>query len=175
MTAPLSVIIAGMLWLTSASVLLEVSRILGPTYHTKRTVHWIWRCFAWVGAAIFFVRGMTLLFPGDLIEPSRVSAVAPWSASAVLGVCLALLDLIMRERSPPPWSVTALRLVSLLGLSGPVKVAAMSLPAAAVGDLPPAEEPRRARMSRLPVLIGAVLVIVVIAVFLAFNAPVARG
>lgn len=171
MTGQLSVIMAGMLWLAASCVLMEVARILGPSFHTKRTVHWFWRGVTWAGAAIFFLRGMTLLFPGQLIEVSRVSAVAPLAALGVLGVVLALLDWVMRDRAPPPWSVTVMRMAALLGRDGPVRMAAMAVPPAAVGDVLPCDEAGRQRRSRLPVLIGAAAVVVAIAVFLAVNAP----
>lgn len=171
MMGQLSVIAAGLLWMAASCVLVEVSRILGPTFHTKTTAHPFWRFVTWVGAAIFFLRGMTLLFPGKLIETSRVSIVAPLGALAVLGVTLALLDWVMRDRAPPPWSVNAVRLVALLGANGPVQRVAMAVPPAAIGDAPPVDEPHHARRSRLPVLIGAIFIVAGIALFLALNSP----
>lgn len=165
----LSVILAGLLWVASAAVLQEVARVLGPSFHTKRTVHWGWRILTWAGAVIMLVRGITLLFPGRLIEVSRVSVVAPLGALAVLGVTLALLDWVMRDRAPPPWSVQVMRAVALLGRDGPVKFAALAVPPAAVGAALP-EEPAAGRASRLPVMIGAATVLAGVALFLALNA-----
>lgn len=169
----ISVITAGLFWLAAAGVLLEVSRVLGPAFDTKATVHPFWRAVAWCGALIMCARGVTLLFPGKLIEVSRISVMAPLGALAVLGVTLALLDWIMRDRAPPPWSVQVLRLSALLGRDGPVRFAAMNVPPAAVGDLAPVEERPGQRRSRLPILIGAILLLAAIAAFLALNSPAA--
>lgn len=171
MMGMLFVIAAGLFWMGSGTVLLEVSRILGPSFHTKVTVHVGWRVVTWVAAIICFVRGMTLLFPGKLIEVSRISVMAPLGSMVVLGLSLVVLDWVMRDRAPPPWSVQMMRLAAVLGHNSPIKFAAMSLPPAAVGDLPPVDEPNHLRRSRLPVLIGAVVIVVSIAVFLAFNSP----
>jgi hypothetical protein len=167
----LPVLISGVLWLTSACVLVEVARLLGPTFHTKRTAHPFWRFLTWAAAVVFFVRGMTLLFPGQLVEISRVSIVAPFSSTAVLGVTLALLDWVMRDRAPPPWSVQMVRLAALLGKDGPVKFAAMQVPPAAVGDALPPETLADRHRSRLPVLIGAILIVAALALFLAISSP----
>lgn len=171
----ISVVIAGLLWLASACVLTEVARVLGPSFHTKTTVRLAWRVLTWIGAVIMFGRGMTLLFPGQLVEVSRVSIMAPLGATAVLGVTLALLDWVMRDRAPPPWSVQAMRLVALLGRDGPVQMAALAVPPAGLTDgLPRAEAPSQ-RRSRLPVLIGAIVVIAAIALFVAVSAPAAAA
>lgn len=166
----LTVITAGLFWLAAGGVLLEVSRVLGPSYHTKTTVHWGWRALTWLGAAIMFGRGVTLLFPGQLVEVSRISVMAPLGAIAVLGVTLALLDWVMRDRAPPPWSVQFMRTVALLGRDGPVKFAALAVPPAPVGAAIPADPPAR-RRAHLPILIGAVVVLVAVAMFLAVSAP----
>lgn len=167
----LPVLISGVLWLAAACVLVEVARLLGPTFHTKRTAHPFWRFLTWAAAVVFFVRGMTLLFPGQLIEISRVSAIAPFSSAAVLGVTLALLDWVMRDRAPPPWSVQLLRMVALLGRDGPVKFAALQVPPAAVGAALPGEGGSDRQRSHLPVLIGASLILAAVALFLALNSP----
>ncbi|WP_332657380.1 hypothetical protein [Brevundimonas sp.] len=167
----LFVIAAGLLWMTAGTVLLEVSRILGPSFHTKVTVHIGWRILTWIAGLICFIRGMTLLFPGKLVEVSRISAMAPLGALVVCGLSLVVLDWVMRDRAPPPWSVQMMRLAAVLGTSGPIKFAAMAVPPAAVGDMPPVDEPHHLRRSRLPVLIGAVLIVAGIAVFLALNSP----
>lgn len=165
----ISVITAGLLWVASAAVLQEVARVLGPSFHTKTTVHWGWRALTWLGAVVMLVRGATLLFPGRLIEVSRISVVAPLGALAVLGVTLALLDWVMRDRAPPPWSVQVMRAVALLGQDGPVKFAALTVPPASAGAALPAE-PAPGRPSRLPIMIGAGLVLGGVAAFLALNA-----
>lgn len=166
----ITVIIAGLLWITSACVILEVSRLLGPAFDKTKTVHPVWRAVAWIGAVMAFVRGATLIFPGQFVEVSRISIMAPMGALVVLGLSLALLDWVMRDRAPPPWSVQVMRLAAMLGRDGPVKFATFAVPPASVGDVPPASEPARQRQSRLVVLLGAVAVIAVLALILALSA-----
>lgn len=167
-------IISGLIWIAAGFVLMEISRILGPAYNTTRTVQPFWRGLAWVGAVIFFIGGVSLLFPGQLIETTSISLVAPARAIGALGVTLALLDWIMRDRSPPPWSTIAtvqmLRLAALLGRTGPVMRTATALPPAGLGDLPAEDEPTRQRRSRLAVLSVSLLVALGILAFLAANA-----
>ena len=165
----LPMLISGVLWLAAACVLVEVARLLGPTFHTKRTAHAVWRFLTWAAAVAFFAWGVLQLFPGRVQVVTQASAFSPIPSLAVLGVSLALLDWVMRDRAPPPWSVQILRLVALLGRDGPVRYAAMAVPPAAAGDALPREERGR---SRLPVLIGAVLMVAAVALFLALNSPV---
>lgn len=167
---PLTVITAGLLWIAAGGILLEVSRLLGPAFDNVKTVNRVWRWLTWCGALIALCRGLTLIFPGKLVEVSRISVMAPLGGLLVLGLSLAILDWVMRDRAPPPWSVQFMRLVALFGRDGPVKFAAMALPPAAVGDLPPPDEPARHRRGRLAVMLGAIMVLALMAAFLAFNA-----
>ena len=166
----LTVITAGLLWIASGGILLEVSRLLGPAFDSVKTVNRGWRWLTWLGALIALCRGLTLIFPGKLVEVSRISVMAPLGGLLVLGLSLAVLDWVMRDRAPPPWSVQIMRLVALFGRDGPVKFAAMAVPPAAVGDAPPVDEPIRHRQTRLAVMLGAIVVLAGLAVFLALNA-----
>lgn len=165
-------IVAGLFWMGAGGVLLEISRLLGPTFDKVKTVHPTWRFLTWLAAVTFFVRGVTLLFPGQLIETTGISFVAPVTAMAVLGVTGALLEWVMADRSPPPWTVQAMRLVAVLGKDGPVKFAALNLPVPTVEDLPPPIEDAAPRRRRLAVLIGSAFLILAVAIFLAANSPV---
>ena len=167
------VIVAGLVWIGSACLLAEVARLLGPKFNTTRTVHWGWRRLAELGALVFLLRGLTLMYPGQLVEVSRISVMAPVAAVTVLGVVAALLHWVQSDRSPPPWSVRFLELVALLGRDQSVIRAAMIVPPAAIGDIPPIEEPMDRRRFRLTILIGCALVMAAIAAFLALNSPVA--
>lgn len=164
-----SVIAAGLLWVTSGGILMEVSRLLGPAFDRVKTVNRAWRWLVWVGALIALCRGLTLIFPGRLVEVSRISVMAPLGGLLVLGLSLAVLDWVMRDRAPPPWSVQVMRLAALMGRNGPVKFAAFAVPPAAVGDLPPVDEPARHRWGRLAVMVGAVGLLLAGAAFLAAN------
>lgn len=164
-----SVISAGLLWVTSGGILMEVSRLLGPAFDRVKTVHRGWRWLVWMGALIALCRGLTLIFPGKLVEVSRISVMAPLGGVLVLGLSLAVLDWVMRDRSPPPWSVQVMRLAALFGRDGPVKFAAFAVPPAAIGDAPPAFEPKGERRSRLAILLGALALLAAVAAFLALN------
>lgn len=166
----LTVITAGLLWITSGGILLEVSRLLGPAFDTVKTVHRGWRWVVWCGALIALCRGLTLIFPGRFVEVSRISIMAPLGALLVLGLSLAVLDWVMRDRAPPPWTVQVMRLVAMFGRDGPIRFAAMAMPPAAVGDPPPVDEPARHRRWRLAVMVGALGVLASMAAFLALNA-----
>lgn len=167
----LSAIAAGVLWLASACVLREVARVLGPSFHTTATVAWGWRALTNLGALIMLGCGLTFLFPGRLVEVSRVSIMAPLGAVAVLGVTSALLDWVMRDRAPPPWSVQVMRLAAVFGRRSVIE-AGMAVPPAPMGASLPEGAPDPHRRSRLPILIGAAAVIVGIAVFLVLNSQV---
>ena len=170
----LSVIIAGIFWIASACVLREVARVLGPSFHTKATVHYGWRALTNLGAIIMLGRGLTLLFPGKLVEISRISVMSPLAAIAVLGLTLALLDWVMRDRAPPPWSVQVVRLAAVLG-KGPAIAAGLAVPPAPIGASLPPEATDAHRRTRLPVLVGAAVIIVLIAAFLVANSPVSAA
>ncbi|QBX38683.1 hypothetical protein E4M02_11215 [Brevundimonas sp. S30B] len=162
-------VVAGLIWMGSGMILLEISRLLGPAFDKVKTVPWGWRALTWAAAVIFFIRGVSLLFPGQLIETSGVSYVAPVTALAVAGVTLALLNWIMADRNPPPLTVQIMRLAALLGRDGLVKFAAMNVPPAGAADLPPVDEPKGRRRWRLTVLSGAFALIAAVVVFLAVN------
>lgn len=165
-----TVITAGLLWIASGCILLEVSRLLGPAFDKVKTVHRVWRWLAWTGALIAVSRGLTLIFPGKLVEVSRISVMAPLGGLLVLGLSLTVLDWVMRDRSPPPWSVQFMRVVGLMRMDGPVRIAAFMTPPAAIGDAPPVDEPVRKRWGRLGVMLGALALLAAMAVFLAMNA-----
>lgn len=165
-----SVTIAGLEWVLAGIVLREVSRLLGPSFHTAKTVHWGWRALVWIAALFCFLRGGTLWFPGRLVEVSRISLMAPMGGLVVLGLSLWALDWVMRDRAPPPISVQVMRLAALFGRNGPVKFAAMAVKPAAVGDVPPVDEPKGQRRGRLAVMLGAMLVLAGLATFLLLSA-----
>lgn len=121
-----------------------------------------------LGPVVTLVRWAAPLFSGRLIELGRISVVAPLGGQVILGVPAVLLDWVMRDRAPPPWSVQVMRADAMLGRDGPVKFAAMAVPPAPVGGAPP-PDPSAHRRSRLPVMIGAGLVLAAVALFLAVN------
>lgn len=101
-TAHLTAIVTGLLYIGAGMALAVVVRLLGPTYHTKVTgPFWLILMFA-LGALGLLWRGVTILFPGRLVDISGMSLVAPVTALIVAGLCLFILDFVMGDRSPPP-------------------------------------------------------------------------
>lgn len=161
----LSVLTAGLLWMCSGSICMEISRLLGPSFDRTTTAHPVLRFAFWLIAATFFARGVSLLFPGEAIDTSRISIMAPWSAAGTLALCLIVLDWTMRDRAPPPWST---RLLARFGLRSLIASTGGS------GEVEVFEAPRD-RAVRLAVLVLASLGLFALALLLALNAHLERG
>jgi hypothetical protein len=98
----LMVAYTGLSFVISAMVLLAVGRLSGPTYHTKvNAPPWVIGFF-FLASAILFWRASTILFPGDLVDVSRMSWVAAAEASVVAGLSVFILNITLRDRAPPP-------------------------------------------------------------------------
>ncbi len=155
--------VTGLLYLAAGGVLAETSRVLGPSFHTRHTPHPFWRFVGWVGAAVLIWRGATLLFPGGYVETARMSGQALFVALVVLGLTLSLLDWVMRDRNPPPWTSRLLG----MALKGGASDAALAEMAFALPVEPhgrPATEQGPCRIARLGVMIGAGAVMAMIAI-----------
>ena len=98
----ITAILTGMSYLASGMSLGVVVRLLGPTYHTKVTAPLGVIGFFFLCSVGLLWRGVTLLFPGRLVDTAGMSMVAPMTGLIVLGLCVFILDLIMGDRSPPP-------------------------------------------------------------------------
>ncbi|KQS55885.1 hypothetical protein ASG17_07495 [Brevundimonas sp. Leaf363] len=135
------VTLTGLLFLGAAGVMTVVFRILGPTYHTRISASWLHRGVVFAMAAFFVVRGATLIWPGRLVRVDHMSPLLPAGALVALVMSLLILDLVQRERSPPPWSVMVMRLLAVLGRDKWMVEAGMHLPPAAMLDRPAMETP----------------------------------
>lgn len=163
------ILFTGLTFIAAGIVLTETSRLLGPTFHTKVTVHIGWRILCFLAAAILFWRGVTYLFPGGLVVTRSMSAVAPAEAVVVAGLCWTILDWVMRDRAPPPYAERVLRWMVKRGASPQeLTSAALALPQVTVASAPTCET-SRCRHSRLTLMIGASLVVLAIVVLVAIN------
>lgn len=98
------VLATGLVFLSAGAVLSQVFRLLGPTYHTKITAHWAVRGFFFASTLILVARGLSFVFPGRAFAVQHMSVLVPASAVVVLGLALVLLEWVMRDRAPPPWT-----------------------------------------------------------------------
>lgn len=163
------ILFTGLTFIAAGIVLTETSRLLGPTFHTKVTVHIGWRILCFLGAAVLFIRGATYLFPGGLVVTDRMSGIAPAEAVVVAGLCWTILDWVMRDRAPPPYAERILRWMVKRGASPQeLTSAAIALPPVTVGGAP-LSETSRCRRFRVAVMIGGALVGLAVVVLLAIN------
>lgn len=171
----LLIIVTALVFFASAAVVAQIGRLLHPSYGTRMTAHWIWRVVIWLGAVALFARGVTLLWPGGLFSVGRMTPLVLMGGLVTLGFALWKLDDVMRENDPPPWSVQLLRIVALTGIAGLVTRTALTLPPAAFGDLPPADERDPAELPRLMMMGAAALVIVIVVAAIVLNSPAAAA
>lgn len=160
--------LTGLIYLGVGCVFAQTSRVLGPTYLTKVSADWRLRWFFGIVALFFVVRGALFLWPGRLIAVERMSVLAPMEAVIILAIAGYILDGVMRDRAPPPWSVQFLRLLAVVGWDRASLGVAFNTPPAIMGDpLPPPGAP--GRTTRLAVQIGAGAVMFAIACLLALS------
>lgn len=161
----LMVIYTGAVFLIAGAVLLEICRLLGKAYENKASASMVWRALHFAGAVVLFGYGCMVLFPGRALQTEHMSIGLPLVGTVVIVGALGYLDHVMGEREPPPWSVQAIRLFTLLGMDGLSRRLAFKLPPARLGDAPLAED-SRSRGVRLAVLSGAIAIIVTVAGFI---------
>ena len=169
----LTPIITGLLYIAACMNLTVVLRLLGPTYHTKISAPFWVSGFFFVSSVGLLWRGVTLLFPGKLVDVTGLSLIAPFTALIVLGLTTFILDFVMGDRSPPPlfsryfgWAIRRVPPAELLQ-------AAFDLPPA-MHEAAPADAQinRCGRKARLAVLtIGGLAILLVLGV-MAANASV---
>ena len=159
----LMVAVTGLIFVASGLVLLAVARLLGRTFYNKPSAPWWGRGLVF-GAALGLVwRGVTFLFPGELVSVETMSAVVPLEAVIVLGLCLFTLDWVLRERDPPPLVERVLRLFARRGASdGEIIQATLALPVTPYAAGRPVN--RCGRRMRLTVLIAAGMLLAGVAI-----------
>ena len=160
--------LTGLVYIGAGCLFAQTARVLGPTYLTKISADWKLRWFFGAIALFFIVRGALFLWPGRLIAVDRMSILAPTEGLIVLALAGYILDAVMRDRAPPPWSVQFLRLLALVGWDRASLGVAFTAPPAVMGDaLPPPEV--QGRKTRIAVLIGASTVLAGVACLLAVS------
>jgi len=168
----LMVLYTGITFVSAGACLLEICRLLGKTYEAKASASMLWRGVHFIGAAILFVYGCMVLFPGRALQVQHMSVGLPLVGTVIIVAALAYLDHVMGEREPPPWSHQFIQLLVLLGMDGLSRRAAFMLPPAATDDGPPPESDGN-RGLRLLVLTGAIAVIASVAGFILTNSAAA--
>lgn len=161
------VVLTGMLFLSAGGVMTVVFRLLGPTYHTRISGSWFLRGVIFMIAVFLMVRGATTIFPGRLVKVEHMSPLLPLGALVSVAFALIVLDFVQRDRSPPPWSVTAIRLLFLLLPERLALRTAMKLPPAGLLDPPASPQPRDG--VRVAVVSGAMVLVAAAILTIAYN------
>lgn len=165
---------AGLTYLAAAGVCIPILKVLGPLYPSRVTApKWLLACGAAYMAVLIF-RGVTILFPGQIVTLSAISWISPLKATADLGLMLILLDATLRWRSPPPLITRLLAIAARNGVSdrGLVQMG-FEAPASAAADYSASEDPNHLnqgpRWLRMIILLGAGAVISAIMVVIMLN------
>ncbi|WP_291535642.1 hypothetical protein [Brevundimonas sp.] len=96
-----------------------------------------------------------------------MSPLLPLGALVSVAFALIVLDFVQRDRSPPPWSVTAIRLLFLLLPERLALRTAMKLPPAGLLDTPTSPQPRDG--VRVAVISGAMVLVAAAILTVAYN------
>lgn len=143
----------------AALVCLAIVRQLGPSDYTGgRSAPWLTRlCFGLAFLGLMW-RGLSLMFPGAALDVANMSPNVLTTALICLGGATFILDVVLRDRNPPPLVQRFLRVVERRGLSdGETIDLAMVAPVA--GYELPGRINRCIRRTRLVVVAAAVTVL----------------
>lgn len=165
----LAVILTGLLFLADAAVALAIWRLLGVTFHTKTTAPWPVRGFFFAAVFVLGWRSLSLLFPGAAMQTNLMSPAVPATAAVVLGLEVFILDVVMRDRAPPPLVERLLQLVQRQGADADT-IAAVAFAAPVPDHVLPGEVSRCSRGERVVVLAICALVLVGVGLALALAA-----
>lgn len=171
---------SGLTYLAAAGVCVPILKVLGPQYPSRVTAPKWFICVGAVYMAVLFFRGMTILFPGQIVTLSAISWVSPLKATADLMLMIVLLDVVLRWRSPPPLIERLITIAARHGVSdqGLVKMA-FEAPGVATADYSATEDPNAPatgrRWVRILVLLGASALIAVVGLSIILNSAAAGG
>ncbi|QCQ97774.1 hypothetical protein [Brevundimonas sp. SGAir0440] len=118
-------------------------------------------------AIFLMVRGATTVFPGCLVRVEHMSPLLPLGALCSLAFSMIVLDFVQRDRSPPPWSVMAIRLFTLIRREDWAAEAAMKLPPAGLLDRPLSDQPHHGL--KVTVICVAMVLVAAAALTIWFN------
>ena len=93
----LMVLYTGITFVSAGACLLEICRLLGKTYETKASASMLWRGVHFIGAAILFVYGCMVLFPGRALQVQHMSIGLPLVGTVIIVAALAYLDHVMGD------------------------------------------------------------------------------
>lgn len=157
---------SALIFLSAALVCLSIVRQLGPSDYTEgRSAPWSTRlCFgvAFLGLAW---RGLSLLFPGEATDPAKLSPNVLTTALICLGFATFILDMVLRDRNPPPLVQRFLRMAARKGLTEDEAVS-LAMEAPVPGHILPGHINRCGRRTRVIVVTGAVGVLMGLALVL---------
>lgn len=165
---------SGLTYIAAAAVCVPIIKVLGPLFPTRITAPLPFIICGAVYMAVLFFRGVTILFPGQIVTLSAISWVSPLKATADLMLMLFILDYVLRRRAPPPLISRLIEIGQKFGMSerGVVQMAFES-PSLAMADAPASEDPDHPQVGRrwvrLFMLFGAGAVLTSFVLFLTLN------
>lgn len=165
---------SGLTYIAAAAVCVPIIKVLGPHYPSRLTAPLPFIICGAVYMGVLFFRGVTILFPGQVVTLSAISWVSPLKATADLMLMLFILDYVLRRRSPPPLISRLIEIGQKFGMSdrGVVQMAFES-PALALADMPASEDLDHPQIGkrwiRLLMLAGAVTVLGCVILMLTLN------
>lgn len=171
---------SGLTYLAAAGVCVPILKVLGPQYPSRVTAPKWFICVGAMYMAVLFFRGMTILFPGQIVTLSAISWVSPLKATADLMLMIVLLDVVLRWRSPPPLIERLITIAARHGVSdqGLIKMG-FEAPGVATADYSASEDRNSPavgkRWVRLSVLFGCVATIAAIIGVVVLNSAASGG
>lgn len=171
---------SGLTYIAAAAVCVPIVKVLGPLYPTRITAPWPFIVCGAIYMGVLFFRGVTILFPGQIVTLSAISWVSPLKATADLMLMLFILDYVLRRRSPPPLIGRLIQIALGSGMSerGGVQMA-FEAPAMAIADAPASEDPNHLQIGRrwvrVLMLCGAAAVLASLILLMTLNSAASAG
>lgn len=165
---------SGLTYIAAAAVCVPIIKVLGPLYPSRITAPLPFIVCGAVYMGVLFFRGVTILFPGQVVTLSAISWVSPIKSTADLMLMLFILDYVLRRRSPPPLIERLIEIGQKFGMSerGVVQMA-FEAPAMAVADVPASQDPDHPQIGkrwvRVAMLGGAIVVLASLILLLTLN------
>lgn len=165
---------SGLTYIAAAAVCVPIIKVLGPLYPSRITAPLPFIVCGAIYMGVLFFRGVTILFPGQVVTLSAISWVSPLKATADLMLMLFILDYVLRRRAPPPLITRLIEIGQKFGMSerGVVQMAFES-PSLAMADTPASEDPDHPQIGprwvRVLMLVGAGAVLLSFVLFLTLN------
>lgn len=165
---------SGLTYIAAAAVCVPIIKVLGPLFPSRITAPWPFIICGAIYMVVLFFRGVTILFPGQVVTLSAISWVSPLKATADLMLMLFILDYVLRRRAPPPLITRLIEIGQKFGMSerGVVQMAFES-PSLAMADTPASEDLDHPQIGprwvRVLMLVGAGAVLASFVLFLTLN------